>query len=73
MACLFFAEQPVENYAQASSSDTERFAVYFRAMLEQGIYLPPSQFEAFFISAAHTLEDIDRTVDANFAALQAGG
>ncbi len=73
MACLFFTEQPVGNYAQASSSDTERFAVYFRAMLEQGIYLPPSQFEAFFISAAHTLEDIDRTVDANFAALQADG
>ena len=70
MACLFFTEQPVINYAQASSADTERFAAYFRAMLEQGIYLPPSQFEAFFISAAHTDEDIDRTIRANLLAFQ---
>jgi glutamate-1-semialdehyde 2,1-aminomutase len=70
MACLFFTEQPVRNYAQASSSDTERFAVYFRAMLDQGIYLPPSQFEAFFISAAHTSEDIDKAIEANFGALR---
>ena len=71
MACLFFTEQPVRNYAQASSSDTERFAVYFRTMLEQGIYLPPSQFEAFFISATHTPEDIEKTIEANLRALQA--
>ncbi len=70
MACLFFTEQPVRNYAQASSSDTERFAVYFRAMLEQGIYLPPSQFEAFFISAAHIPEDIEKTIEANLRALR---
>ena len=70
MCCLFFTDQHVWNYQQATSSDTKRFATYFRAMLEQGIYLPPSQFEAFFISAAHTDEDIDRTIQANFRALQ---
>ena len=70
MACLFFNDKPVTNYTQASSSDIERFAVYFGAMLEQGIYLPPSQFEAFFISAAHTPEDIDKTIKANLQALQ---
>ncbi|NIA07986.1 MAG: glutamate-1-semialdehyde 2,1-aminomutase [Actinobacteria bacterium] len=70
MACLFFTEQPVINYAQASSSDTERFAAYFRAMLERGIYLPPSQFEAFFISAAHSPQDIDLAIEANLGALR---
>ncbi len=71
MACLFFTEQPVGNYAQASSADTERFAMYFRKMLEQGIYLPPSQFEACFISAAHEPEDIEKTIEANLRALRA--
>ena len=71
MACLFFTEQPVGDYSQANSSDTERFARYFRAMLEQGIYLPPSQFEAFFISAAHDPEDIEKTIEANLQALRA--
>ncbi len=70
MACLFFTDRPVACYRDAQSSDTERFAAYFRSMLEQGIYLPPSQFEAFFISAAHSEEDIDRTIAANFRALQ---
>lgn len=70
MACLFFNEIPVENYQQAASSDTERFAVYFRAMLEQGIYLPPSQFEAIFISAAHMPEDIEQAIEANLQALR---
>ena len=70
MACLFFNEKPVENYQQASASDTERFGAYFRAMLEQGIYLPPSQFEAFFISAAHTPGDIAKAIEANLGALR---
>ncbi len=70
MACLFFRERPVGNYAQASSCNTKRFAAYFRSMLEQGIYLPPSQFEAFFISAAHTPEDIEKAIEANLRALQ---
>ena len=71
MACLFFADEPVRNYALASSSDTGRFAAYFRAMLDQGIYLPPSQYEAFFVSAAHDAEDIEKAIEANLQALEA--
>ncbi len=69
MACLFFGERPVLNYGDADSCDKDRFAAYFRAMLAEGVYLPPSQFESFFISAAHTPQDIDRTVAANLKAL----
>ena len=69
MACLFFGEHPVLNYGDADSCDMGRFAAYFHAMLAQGVYLPPSQFESFFISAAHTPQDIDRTVAANLKAL----
>jgi len=70
MACLFFTDQPVTNYDQALSCDTNIFARYFHAMLARGIYLPPSQFEAFFISTAHTEKDIDRTIDSNYIALK---
>ncbi len=70
MACLFFTDRPVRCWADADSCDRDRFAAYCRAMLAAGIYLPPSQFETFFISAAHTEEDIDRTVEANAAALE---
>jgi len=70
MACLFFADRPVLTYGDAQGCDRERFARYFRAMLAEGIYLPPSQFEAFFLSAAHCEGDIDRTVEANLRALQ---
>jgi glutamate-1-semialdehyde 2,1-aminomutase len=73
MATLFFTDRPVRCFREAQSCDTRRFAAYFRAMLARGIYLPPSQFEAFFISAAHTEEDIDRTVAANLAALKEVG
>ncbi len=62
MLTLFFAEGPVTDYESAKRSDTKRFAEYFRFMLERGIYLAPSQFEAAFVSAAHTGEDIARTV-----------
>ena len=70
MATLFFTDRPVKSFRDAQSCDTQKFAAYFRAMLAAGIYLPPSQFEAFFISAAHTEEDIDRTIAANRAALE---
>ena len=73
MATLFFTDRPVTSYRGAESADRDRFAAYFRAMLGQGVYLPPSQFEAFFISAAHTEEDIDRTIAANFRALESVG
>jgi glutamate-1-semialdehyde 2,1-aminomutase len=65
MMCLFFHEGPVKDFEGASGSDTERFARYFHGMLERGFYLPPSQFETFFLSTAHTPEMIDLIVEAN--------
>jgi len=70
MATLFFTPGPVEEYEGALRADTARFAAYFREMLARGIYLPPSQFEAAFVSSAHTEEDIARTIDAARAALK---
>lgn len=71
MSTLFFTSTPVVDYGSALTSDTVRFGTYFREMLQQGIYLAPSQFEAGFVSMAHTDQDIDRTIDANRAALRA--
>jgi glutamate-1-semialdehyde 2,1-aminomutase len=59
---LFFCAQPVRNYDDAKKSDTARFGRFFQEMLERGIFLPPSQYEALFVSAAHTDADIDRTI-----------
>lgn len=64
MGCIFFTEGPVECFADVQKSDLELFRRYFLGMLDEGIYLAPSQFEAIFVSAAHTESDIDRTVDA---------
>ena len=64
MFCGYFTERPVHNLADAMFSDRARFAKFFHGMLEAGVYLAPSQFEAGFISTAHTTEDIDRTVNA---------
>ena len=64
MMTLFFTPGPVTDYASAKKSDTIAFARFFRAMLEEGIYLPPSQFEAAFLSTAHTSADIAKTVRA---------
>ncbi|MGA2541508.1 MAG: glutamate-1-semialdehyde 2,1-aminomutase [Verrucomicrobiota bacterium] len=64
MFCGYFTDQPVHNLADALRSDRARFAKYFHAMLEEGIYLAPSQFEAGFISLAHTAGDIEKTVRA---------
>jgi glutamate-1-semialdehyde 2,1-aminomutase len=61
---LFFCEQPVRNYDDAKKSDTKKFAKLFQEMLQRGIFLPPSQYEALFVSAAHTDADIDRTIAA---------
>jgi glutamate-1-semialdehyde 2,1-aminomutase len=60
----FFTTQPVRDYESAIASDTAAYAAFFRGMLDRGIYPPPSQFEAWFISAAHTERDIDKTVKA---------
>jgi glutamate-1-semialdehyde 2,1-aminomutase len=64
MFCCYFAKRPVHNLADAMHSDRARFARFFHAMLEHGIYLAPSQFEAGFISAAHTADDIARAISA---------
>jgi glutamate-1-semialdehyde 2,1-aminomutase len=64
MFTFFFTNQPVTDYESAKRSDTQRFGRFFRAMLQRGIYLAPSQFEAGFLSAAHTDEDIRTTVEA---------
>ena len=69
MFTFFLTDQPVTDWESAKRSDTARFGTYFRAMLDRGIYLAPSQFEAAFLSAAHTEEDIDRTISAAGEAL----
>lgn len=61
---IFFNENEVYNYDDSCASDQEAFKVWFKAMLEQGIYLAPSQFETLFMSGAHSNEDIDRTIEA---------
>ena len=71
MFTLFFTEGPVRDYASARKSDTRRFAQFFIEMMEQGIYLPPSQFEACFVSLAHTQKDLDKTIEACDAAFKA--
>jgi glutamate-1-semialdehyde 2,1-aminomutase len=64
MFCGYFTDRPVHDLAEAMQSDRARFAKFFHGMLDHGVYLAPSQFEAGFISTAHTSEDIERTVQA---------
>ncbi len=61
---VFFCDHPVRDYDDAKKSDSKNFATFFQEMLERGIFLPPSQYEALFVSAAHTDGDIDRTIAA---------
>jgi glutamate-1-semialdehyde 2,1-aminomutase len=70
MFTLFFTGSEVTDYASAASSDREKFALYFGSMLEQGVYLAPSQFEAAFISTAHSGGDIEQTLSAMEVALE---
>lgn len=70
MLTAFFTAQPVTNHASAKTADTKRFAKYFHAMLERGIYIAPSQFEAAFVSLAHTDDDIALTVECAGQALE---
>jgi glutamate-1-semialdehyde 2,1-aminomutase len=70
MFCAYFTDRPVHNLADAMRSDRERFKKFFHRMLDGGIYLAPSQFEAGFISTAHRTEDIERTVKAARSALK---
>ena len=69
MMTAFFTQEAVVDYPTAKTSDAQRYAAFFRGMLEQGVYLAPSQFEAAFVSTAHTDDDIARTIDAAEMAL----
>jgi len=69
MASLFFTDERVVDQETAKTTDTDAYAAYFHAMLEEGIYLPPSQFEAIFFGASHGQEELDATLDAQRAAL----
>jgi glutamate-1-semialdehyde 2,1-aminomutase len=72
MLTVFFSAEPVTDFKSASACDTERFAAFFQAMLSRGVYLPPSQFEAWFVSLAHGENEIRETIEAareSFAAL----
>ena len=67
MICPFFVAKkgvPVTNYAEATASDTQKFAKFFHAMLERGVYLPPSQYEAWFVGLAHDEDVIKSTIKA---------
>jgi glutamate-1-semialdehyde 2,1-aminomutase len=70
MFTVFFTDGPVVDETSAKRADTTAYAAYFQAMLEQGVYLAPSQFEAGFMSLAHTQEDVAGTVEAAHAALK---
>jgi glutamate-1-semialdehyde 2,1-aminomutase len=64
MFTFFFTDAPVTDWDSAKRCDTARFGRFFHALLDRGVYFPPSQFEAGFVSAAHSAEDVRRTVDA---------
>ncbi len=66
----FFTTQPVRNYESALTSDTESYGRFFRELLERGVYAPPSQFEAWFFSGAHTEKDVDKTIRAARKAME---
>ena len=70
MFTVFFTDKNPRDFASAKLSDTKTYARYFHAMLDNGVCIPPSQFEACFISAAHTERDIDKTLSAFGRALE---
>jgi glutamate-1-semialdehyde 2,1-aminomutase len=65
MMCMFFTEEPVEDFNSAVKSNTELYGKYYHQMLQRGIYLAPAQFEALFVSTAHSNEDLDKTIAAH--------
>ena len=67
----FFTTQPVRDYQSALTADTVAYGRFFRAMLDGGVYPPPSQFEAWFLSAAHSEKDVDKTIKAARKAMKA--
>jgi len=70
MMCMFFTEEPVEDFNSAVKSDTELYGKYYHQMLQRGIYLAPAQFEAMFVSTAHTTVDLDKTIKAHKESLE---
>lgn len=71
MMCMFFTEEIVDDFKSAVKSDTSLYGKYFHEMLKRGVYLAPAQFEALFVSTAHSKEDLDNTIKANKEALEA--
>ncbi|MCX8084366.1 MAG: glutamate-1-semialdehyde 2,1-aminomutase [Calditerrivibrio sp.] len=70
MSCMFFTEKKVKSFKDALTSDTKKYAAFFHGMLKRGINLAPSQFEALFVSSAHTKEDLDKTIKAHYEVLK---
>ncbi len=66
----FFTNRPVRDFQSATSADTNQYAAFFRGMLARGVYPPPSQFEAWFLSDAHTVKDVDKTIEAARGAMK---
>ena len=66
----FFTDRAVRDFPSATSADTRRYSTFFRGMLTRGVYPPPSQFEAWFLSAAHTAGDVEKTIKAARAAMK---
>ncbi|AEH22764.1 Glutamate-1-semialdehyde 2,1-aminomutase [Thermodesulfobacterium geofontis OPF15] len=70
MLTLFFTKKEVKDFQSALTSDTEKFAIFWQKMLEEGIYLPPSQFEAWFVSLSHGEKEIEKTISAIYKVLK---
>ena len=70
MMTLFFTSENVNSYKTATSSDTVKFGKYFHGMLKRGVYLPPAQYEALFVSTVHSMEDLDATIKAHYETLK---
>ncbi len=67
---IYFNKNPVKNYADAKKSDADKFLTYFRELLQQGVFIPPSQFECCFLSQAHSTQDLEKTIEAIASSLQ---
>lgn len=70
MVCFFFIEEKINNFDEVKTADTEMYSKYFKSMLNQGILMPPAQFEGLFLSAKHTKEDVKMTIEAHYKALK---
>ncbi|UFJ39071.1 glutamate-1-semialdehyde 2,1-aminomutase [Brevibacillus humidisoli] len=70
MVCLFFTDTPVMDYETAKTADLQRFSAYFHNLLDEGVMIPPSQFEGMFVSLMHSDEDIEHTIEASYRAME---